>query len=337
MPRTFPYQLSDRLFVLGDNLFLTYLLRGETCALIDLAASGTVPLIRKQLRHLAIDDGAIENLVIQHAHWDHVGALPYLREAFPRATVLGSEKAREVLGKTKIVDQFRQNDERWCSRLRDTGVFGELPDFLSYPSIAVDRIIRDNETLSLGGIPVEVLATPGHSACSVSLHLPTEDTVLASDAVGFYLPESDDFLPMFFQSVGLTLASISRLEALGVATLGYGHSLDLLVRGKAAVSHALRRLRERTREFARTIQEMADAGAPEGDLLAAVHRLSYRDFLAELYLPDYLQAVSPYLLKAILSADRAAATTGNAQRGFASDGRDTTSTRTLFSPSRGMR
>ncbi|MBE0618883.1 MAG: MBL fold metallo-hydrolase [Proteobacteria bacterium] len=303
MKRAFPYQITDNLFVLGDDLFLTYLLRAESCTLLDLGSSGSAPLIEEQLRKLGIAKAEVEHLVVQHAHWDHVCGLPYFRQLFPKATVVGSAKAREVLGKPKIVEQFRENDERWCTRLKDLGVFAELPAFLRYDSMAVDRIVEDEQTVDLGGIPVRFLATPGHSPCSLSVHLPTEGALLVSDAVGFYLPDVDGFLPMFFQGVDQTLASIDRVADIDTNILGYGHALGLLLEGRAAIAHGMRRLREETVALATRVRGMAAEGRPEAALLEEIHQASYRDFLARLYLPDYLRGVSPFLLKAILRAE----------------------------------
>jgi glyoxylase-like metal-dependent hydrolase (beta-lactamase superfamily II) len=304
--RSFPYRLSESLYVLGDELFLTYLLRGESCTLVDLGASGSVPRIEGQLRELGIGHGEVEHLVVQHAHWDHVCGLPYFRGLFPRAQVLGSAKAREVLDKPKIVGQFRENDERWCSRLKELGALEVLPGFLPYDRIAVDRVVQDGEIVDLGGIPVRFLATPGHSPCSLSVHLPTEGALLVSDAVGFYLPEVDGFLPMFFQGVDETLASIDRVCAVGADILGYGHALHLMIEGRDAVTHGCRRLREETLALAARVKALAADGAAEETLLEELHQVAYRDFLAQLYLPDYLRDVAPFLLRAILRAQAGA-------------------------------
>lgn len=302
MKRTFPYRLGENLYVLGDELFLTYLLRGESCTLLDLGASGSVPRIEGQLRELGIGKGEVEHLVVQHAHWDHVCGLPYLRRLFPRAKVLGSAKAREVLDKPKIVGQFRENDERWCSRLKDLGALEELPAFLPYDRLPVDRVVEDEETVELGGIPVRFLATPGHSPCSLSVHLPTQGALLVSDAIGFYLPAVDGFLPMFFQGVDETLASIDRVSAIGADVLGYGHALHLTIEGRDAVTHGCRRLREETLALAARVRALTARGAAEETLLGELHEAMHRDFLERLYLPDYLRDVAPFLLRAILRA-----------------------------------
>ena len=254
------------------------------------------------MRQLGVENSDIKHLVVQHAHWDHVCGLPYFCKLFPNATVLGSKKAQEVLGKPKIVKQFRENDEHWCTRLKENGDFVELPAFLPYDRMTVDQLVEDEQTVDLGGVPARFIATAGHSSCSLSVHLPTERALLVSDAIGFYLPEVDGLLPMFFQGVDQTLDSIDRVAGIDVDVLGYGHALALLIEGREDVSHGCRRLREHTLALAVRIRAMAAAGEAEETLLEAIQKVMYQDFLTRLYLPDYLQAVAPFLLKAIMRA-----------------------------------
>lgn len=299
MTRALPYQLTDRLFVLGHSLFLTYLVKGDPCTLIDLGVSGTFPLIERQLRQLGLGAGDIGNLVVQHAHWDHVCSLPYLKRLFPRAVVLGSAKAREVLAKPKIVDQFRLNDERYCTKLKCEGFFSQLPAFLVYDTIPVDRVMEDNESVSLGGIEYCFLLTPGHSPCSMSVYLPSEKVAIISDAVGAYMPHSDEVLPLFFQGVKLTLDSLEKLKALDADIVGTGHDLDMIYIGKENVAHYYRRVREEIMKLVTEIKRRAASGADEEELSDILFRASHKGFLAAIYTPDYLRDVSPYMLKAI--------------------------------------
>ena len=307
MHRTFPFQLTEKLFVLGEELFPTYLLKGERCALLELGASGSVISVERHLEQLEIDKGQVEHLVVQHAHWDHVCGLPYFLRLFPNATVLGSSKARKVLGKPKIVNQFRENDERWCLRLKENGTLKALPPFLSYDRMNIDVVVEDGQTFELGGVPARFLSTEGHSSCSLSVHLPTERAVLVSDAIGFYLPDVDGFLPMFFQSVDNTLASIDRVMEVDVDILAYGHAPELILQGKGEVVHGCRRIREHTLAMATRIRTMVEAGETEETLLETIHQVIYQDFLTRLYLPEYLQAVAPFLLKSIMGANLPAA------------------------------
>jgi glyoxylase-like metal-dependent hydrolase (beta-lactamase superfamily II) len=295
-----PYQLTDNIYALGHDLFLTYLIKGNPCVLLDLGISGTVPLIRDHLQELGVDAREIGFLVVLHAHWDHVCGLPYLKQLFPWAKVLGSAKALEILSKEKIVAQFRQNDEQYCSLYKEMQIIKELPNFLKYDTITVDKAIEDEEIISFGGLNIQFIATPGHSPCTLTAYLPAEKVSIISDAV-CYLPKTDEVIPLVFQSPNMTLASIEKLQSLETNMVAHCHDTELIVCGPENVSRSYRRMKEEITKFSAAIKQMAASNRTEEEMLAAIFQTIYKGFLREMYpTPDYLQGVSPLLLKAIM-------------------------------------
>ncbi|MFO8091373.1 MAG: MBL fold metallo-hydrolase [Desulfatiglandaceae bacterium] len=294
-----PRVLTDRLIVLGHDLFLTYLVKGNPCTLLDLGVSATVPLIERQLDELGFKKEDIGNLVVLHAHWDHVCGLPYMRKLFPGATVLGSSKAQELLSKPKIVSRFRKNDERYCTYLKRKNLFSELPDFLEYDTMAVDQIIQDNETLDLGGVKIRFPATPGHSPCNLSAHIPSEKSTIVSDAVGCYDPRTDEVLPLFFQSFQKTLESIGILEGLDARLAAHCHDSDMIFSCPDVVAFSYRRIREELMRLKGEIKRMARDGCSNAELEDKLFRETYRSFITRMYPPDYIRRLAPLLLKAL--------------------------------------
>ena len=294
-----PQKLTDRLFVLGQDLFLTYLIKGDPCTLLDLGVSATVPLIERQLKELDVRPEDIGHLVILHAHWDHVCGLPYMRALFPSAAVLGSAKAGEVLSKPKIVERFRRNDELYCSYIRDRHIFRALPDFLHYDTMTVDKVIRDNETLCLGGVEIRFPATPGHSPCNLSAHIPSEKATIVSDAVGCYDPRTDEVMPLFFQSLRMTLESIDILENLESDIVGHCHDAGMIFSCPDAIAFSYRRIRVELMLLKEEIRRMAEAGCETGEMEDKLFSALYRGFIARIYPPGYIQNLAPLLLKAI--------------------------------------
>ena len=58
--------------------------------------------------------------------------------------------------------------------------------------IAVDRALADGDSVQVDdGVAFHVLATPGHSDCSLSFHEPTGNILIISDATGYYVPQHD--------------------------------------------------------------------------------------------------------------------------------------------------
>ncbi|PKM86901.1 MAG: hypothetical protein CVU87_10790 [Firmicutes bacterium HGW-Firmicutes-12] len=297
--RKLPYQLTDKLFVLGQDLFLTYLVLGNPCTLLDLGVSASVPLIEEQLRELGVKNEDIGHLVVLHAHWDHVCGLPYMKHIFPNATVWGSAKAQEVLNKSRIVDSFRRNDEKYCTRLKELGEFKELVPFLDYNTMTVERIIEDEETVIMGGIEIKFLATPGHSPCTLSAFIPSEQATIISDAIGCYDPIIDEYLALFFQGVQKTLDSLERLKELDAKIVAYCHDTEMIFLGQDEIDNSYKRIKEELIRIRKEIQEMEAAGASEQDLLDKVFQASYKGLLTRMYPPEYIKAVAPLLLKAI--------------------------------------
>jgi glyoxylase-like metal-dependent hydrolase (beta-lactamase superfamily II) len=294
-----PYQLTDKLFVLGQDLFLTYLVLGNPCTLLDFGVSASVPLIEEQLRELGVKNEDIGHLVVLHAHWDHVCGLPYMQRIFPNATVWGSAKAQDVLNKSKIVDNFRRNDEKYCTRLKELGEFKELAPFLDYNTMTVERTIEDEETVIMGGIEMKFLATLGHSPCTLSVFIPSEKATIISDAIGCYDPITDEYLALFFQSVKMTLDSLERLKNLDANIVAYCHDTEMIFFGREEIENSFQRIKEELLKLRKDVQYMETAGVSAEDVLDKLFRASYRGFLSRMYPPEYIRAVAPLLQRAI--------------------------------------
>lgn len=86
------------------------------------------------------------------------------------------------------------------------------------------RVVADGDTLRAGGLALEVVATPGHTADSLSLRLPTRSIVTGDHVLGrgtAVVAHPDGTLSGY-------LASLHRLLDLGPAALlpGHGPTLD---------------------------------------------------------------------------------------------------------------
>ena len=88
-----------------------YLVRGaREGAVSEGGISALGPLLAVQLKQLGVSADYLRQVVITHAHPDHVMAIPVLREMFPGLSVLASEVAATTLNAEKVVAFFRQID-----------------------------------------------------------------------------------------------------------------------------------------------------------------------------------------------------------------------------------
>ena len=223
-----PAEVTDRLLMLGTNQYPLFLFRGESSGTLFEGGVGAMgPLLLDQLEELAIARDSVKQVVITHAHPDHVMAVPLFRQAFPGVTVIASEAAAKTLSVEKAVAFFAKVDTAFTAALLKAGAIAEQhrPQPLAEMKIAVDRVVGEGDTIDVdAGVAFRVLATPGHSECSLSFHEPRLRLLVISDATGYYLPEHSAWWPNYFAGYGAYLSSMRRLAGLDAEVLCLSHN-----------------------------------------------------------------------------------------------------------------
>ena len=105
---------------------------------------------------------AISQIIVTHAHIDHVGAIAPLTDEF-LCPVLMHEEAEAML---KTVPQ-----QAMMMGMR----FGKVP--------RVDRYVADDEVLEVGPLRLRSLYTPGHALGHLAFYVEEEGLVLSGDAL----------------------------------------------------------------------------------------------------------------------------------------------------------
>jgi metallo-beta-lactamase class B len=137
----------------GLSSFLITTARGHI--LLDAALPESVPLIEANIKALGFKLTDIKYLLNSHAHFDHSGGLAQLKQA-TGAKLVASEGDRSAL---------------------EGGFYlgFEDRDALKAPPVKVDRVVRDGETLELGGTVLTVNLTPGHTRGCTSWSMPVSE------------------------------------------------------------------------------------------------------------------------------------------------------------------
>lgn len=229
----FPLQIAEGVHVLGNKHFMSYLIAGEECALVELGVSATAPAVARQLADLGIDPARIRYLVVPHAHYDHLGGIPYFLGSYPRARVVASAHAAAILSRPRVLEQFFLREDAFTGEwLERHGAGRRTFSWLPGAVLRVDHVVTDGDVLELGqGCSLNFLAAPGHSPCSIAVHLPAQDVLLVSDSLGFHLGPKENF-PLFFQGYRVYLDTIARLGRLDARTVGLAH--ENILQGEAA-------------------------------------------------------------------------------------------------------
>jgi glyoxylase-like metal-dependent hydrolase (beta-lactamase superfamily II) len=145
--------LQTNCFILGDT---------DTRDALVIDPSDRAALIYQT----AFDEGwTIRAILATHGHFDHILASAHLKE-------LTNAPFRVHALDLPMVRTMSQQVRRWF-------------DIAVPPAARPDDVVEEGETITVGGIALEVLFTPGHSPGHVSYVLRSENVVFSGDCLFF--------------------------------------------------------------------------------------------------------------------------------------------------------
>ena len=260
-----PVEIAEGVRMLGTNEYPVLLVTDVDKGAIFEGGVGAVgPVVKEQLAGMDIAVDLVKQVIITHAHPDHVMAVPAFRAMFPGVTVCASKIAAGTLAVEKAVRFFTKIDGMLTEELIKAGSITEKhrPQPLTEKQIAVDKILADGDTLTVGRRKFDVLATPGHSDCSLSFHESATRLLIISDATGYYIPDSGYFWPNYFADYGAYLESIRRLATLDAEIVCLSH--NAAVKGAQAVKAYLEAAAASTEAYhERIVTEIGAGKSPD--------------------------------------------------------------------------
>ena len=178
-----PGNIRDNLWYLGTEESAVYLLEGrDESMLISGGMNYLVPVLLRQFSDFAIDQERITKILILHAHFDHVGIIPYFKRSRPDIEVYASARAWERLGMPEAIETINVFSNNALERM------GMVEACSAYDLTWRDDIsgvtVSEGECIELGGIAVQIFETPGHSSCSISAYVPKLKALFPSDGGG---------------------------------------------------------------------------------------------------------------------------------------------------------
>ena len=141
-----PFRIAGNLYYVGANDIASYLIATpEGHILIDGGFVETVPLIRESVKKLGFKIEDVKILLNTHAHYDHAAGLAELKK-LTGAKLHASEKDAPMLARGG----------------KDDPVLGDHQGL--FPPVKADRLLKDGDTVTLGGSTLTARLTPGHTA-----------------------------------------------------------------------------------------------------------------------------------------------------------------------------
>jgi metallo-beta-lactamase class B len=148
---TKPFRLAGPIHYVGTAELAAFLIHTpQGHILIDGAVPAAAPAIEKSIRDLGFKPEDIRLLLTTQAHFDHVGTHAHFKK-------LSGGIVQAMDGDAQLLRSGGKTDY----------LFGKDPNF-HFPPMAVDRVLKDGDIITLGGERLTARKTPGHTPGSTT-------------------------------------------------------------------------------------------------------------------------------------------------------------------------
>ncbi len=249
----------------APNVFLVH--DGGEGALID-SGFGDEKSVRERLDFLKEHSNIkVRHIVLTHHHFDHSSGAQQLREATGAAVVLHPKEEEFLLdSQSEAPQDIEMGEDGKEPTEAEKKMMEAVQKFREQAAEATpDAHISDGDTVSVGGLTVEVVHTPGHTLGSVCLYVREEKALFTGDtALGL---GTVAISPPPYGDMALYLESLERLKGYDCALMLPGHG--------QAVHDVSRKLQElidhRHEREAQILKLMADGKRTPKAMLSAIY------------------------------------------------------------------
>jgi len=208
-----PGKIIERLWFLGREESCVYLLEGNDGSMIVSGGmSYIVPDLLRQFKEFGIDEERIQKLLILHAHFDHVGIVPFLKRRHPRIEIYASQRGWEILKMDKAMNTINEFSRTVTKRMGRDEVYSTFD--LDWREDISGKVVREGDRIDLGGLEAAILEIPGHSSCCIAAYVPEFKVLFPTDGGG--IPFDQTIIPSGNSNYTKYQESLERLKSLPV-------------------------------------------------------------------------------------------------------------------------
>ncbi len=214
-------KINDRVEVAGNAIYPAYVIKGSKKNLmIDAGINWFGPLYVKSLREILGSSQKLNFLFLTHSHYDHLGAVSYLRRKLPNVSIGAHPRINDLMKKDSLIEKMNYMSSLQYELFKN--ITGDEDTAIT--NFQLDLELKDGDKFDLGGITCEVMETPGHTRDSLSYWFPEIKTLIPGEALGHVEGKNGDIVQAeFLSSYDDYLASMKRLIELRPSFIGLAH------------------------------------------------------------------------------------------------------------------
>jgi len=149
-----PFRLAGPIYYVGTEELAAFLVSSpQGHILIDGGIPSAAAVIEKSIREIGFKPEDIRILLTTQAHYDHVGTHAHFKK-------LSGAMVQAMTGDEKLLRDGGKSDY----------LFGGSPEN-SFPRVAVDRVLKDGDIVTIGGARLTARHTPGHTPGSATYEM----------------------------------------------------------------------------------------------------------------------------------------------------------------------
>jgi glyoxylase-like metal-dependent hydrolase (beta-lactamase superfamily II) len=257
--------------VAGNHFYPGYIIKGrQKHLMIDAGINLMGPTYIASLEKVFGDKNALDYIFATHSHFDHLGAIPYLKRKLPHLQAGAFERVGTLMKKKSVLDLMTYLSELqrgfFQNIVGDEDVHIEAVDF--------EFKLKEGDRFDLGGVTCEVYEVPGHTNDSLTFFIPEIQALFAGEAYG--IPESDkdgQIQVEFLSSYDDYVSSLDKLIKLQPKLIGMAH---MWVFTDDDATGFLERSREATPKYRDLIETYLDAA--NGDIDGAIQTMARKEY-----------------------------------------------------------
>lgn len=244
-------KMADGVYMLGHRVAPIYLVDGPHPALFDGGMTFLAPHYNRQIRKI-LGDRQPAYCFLTHSHWDHCGAVAYLKQQLPKMQVVCSQKGADVLTRPNAVALIAELNRSSAVLAADWGIDASATSFEPFD---VDIVAREGDRFDIApDLIVHTMETPGHTWDFLSYYIPGCKLLMASEALGTR-DDTGGIIVDCLVDYDACLHSIDRLNALDVEILLLGHVCSFI--GPDARQH-IQASKHQLKEFKTMVERLMD-------------------------------------------------------------------------------